>query len=275
VTIGERIAASRKAQHLSQTQLAERMRVSFQAVSGWERDDYLPDTEKMIRLAECLKTSVGFLLGEKETSFPNGGTVRFFDVERMYTQVRAAANAKQLMQTARALSFASQMHKGQKRKGIEEVPYMIHPLMITCHALAMGLDDDELLAAALLHDVVEDCSVSPEQLPVSKTVQKIVSLLSFRIGMGESKEAAKQRYYSIIRENPLAAIIKVLDRCNNISSMANGFEKERMVEYIQETEQFVLPLLVDIKERYPQYYNAAFLIKYHMLSVLESLKRFL
>ena len=223
MTIGERIAASRKAQHLSQAQLAEQMRISFQAVSGWERDDYLPDTEKMIRLAGCLKTTVGFLLGEETTAFPCGGTEKFFDVEKMYTQVRAAANAKQLMQTARALSFASQMHEGQKRKGTEEVPYMIHPLMITCHALAMGLDDDELLAAALLHDVAEDCSIFPEQLPVTQTVQEIVSLLTFRIETGESKEAAKQRYYSMIRENPFAAIIKVLDRCNNISSMANGF----------------------------------------------------
>ena len=46
-----------------------------------------------------------------------------------------------------------------------QIPYINHPFTMACHALAMGLEDDELIAALLLHDVVEDCGVSAEELP--------------------------------------------------------------------------------------------------------------
>jgi GTP pyrophosphokinase len=54
--------------------------------------------------------------------------------------------------------------------------------------------------------------------------------------------------------------------------MAQAFSDEKLNEYIEETEIYVLPLLKTVKQNYMEYNNAVFLIKYHMLSVLESLK---
>ena len=65
---------------------------------------------------------------------------------------------------------------------------------------------------------------------------------------------------------------KIIDRCNNVSTMAKAFSDEKLNEYIEETETYVLPLLKTVKQNYMEYNNAVFLIKYHMLSVLESLK---
>ena len=55
--------------------------------------------------------------------------------------------------------------------------------------------------------------------------------------------------------------------------MAVGFDRKGMASYITETETYVMPLLNYIKQTYPEYYDAAFLLKYHMKSLLESLKR--
>ena len=66
--------------------------------------------------------------------------------------------------------------------------------------------------------------------------------------------------------------IKVIDRCNNVSTMAGCFKDEKLAEYIDETEKYVFPLLSRIKQTWPEYNNVVFLVKYHMLSVLESLK---
>ena len=67
--------------------------------------------------------------------------------------------------------------------------------------------------------------------------------------------------------------MKLLDRCNNISTMAIGFTKDKIVQYIEETEAYAFPLLDHVKDTWPEYYNAAFLLKYHIKSILESLKR--
>jgi len=48
-----------------------------------------------------------------------------------------------------------------------------------------------------------------------------------------------------------------------------------MVDYIVEAETYILPLLDKIKDEVPEYHDAAFLIKYQMRSVMETVKRLL
>ena len=58
----------------------------------------------------------------------------------------------------KALEFASNAHNGQTRKYTGE-PYIVHPIEVM-ELVREVIDDPEVLAAALLHDVVEDCPVS-------------------------------------------------------------------------------------------------------------------
>lgn len=74
-------------------------------------------------------------------------------------------------------------------------------------------------------------------------------------------------------ESPSASFVKIVDRCNNLSMMAAGFSRKRMISYIIETEKYVLPLIEKLKNEQPRYSNALFLLKYQMLSIMESLKR--
>ena len=61
-----------------------------------------------------------------------------------------------------AVKFAKQAHEGQFRKGTDR-PYIEHPLEVL--EIAKGLTDlEDVLCAAVLHDVVEDAKVSPKQL---------------------------------------------------------------------------------------------------------------
>ena len=269
--IGAKIQAMRKAAKLTQNDLAEKMGVSFQTVSGWERDEYLPDTNRLSELAYALNTSVAALVREDDVPAWELHD-RLFSEEHMYTFVKASTASRGYYQSSLALSFAAEKHEGQYRKGADHVPYINHPLTMACHALAMNLNDD-VVAAILLHDVCEDCGVSPEELPVSDTVQNAVRLLSFSVKEGESKADAKARYFNAISENRVASIVKVIDRCNNLSTMATGFTRAKMIEYIDETEKYVLPLIEQIKNSWPEFYNAAFLLKYQICSIIETLKR--
>lgn len=62
-----------------------------------------------------------------------------------------------------ALSFAARAHAGQKRKGTD-VPYIVHPVGVMLALVQAGEADPELLAAALLHDTVEDTRTSLAEL---------------------------------------------------------------------------------------------------------------
>ncbi len=269
--IGARVAEARKAMNMTQEELAERVGVSFQAVSAWERDENLPDTGRLAELSKVLNLSLDRLLTEHiprdwELKSPN------FNADRMYTYVKAKAQAGNLTQTLAALPFMREKHSGQLRKGrTEQAPYAVHPLTLACHALAMGLEDDDVLAALLLHDVVEDTDTAPEDLPAGDRVRKAVTLVSYNTYAGD-KAAIKPAYYAGIRENPLACLIKCVDRCHNLSCMADGFSRRRMAQYVTETEKYIMPLLPAVKA-VPSWNNAAWLLGYQMTALLETFKR--
>ena len=61
MSVGERITELRKAQNISQAQLADQLAVSRQAVSKWENDLSVPDASKMIALADALDTDIEYL----------------------------------------------------------------------------------------------------------------------------------------------------------------------------------------------------------------------
>lgn len=75
--VGLQIAALRKAKELTQAQLGERLNVSFQAVSKWERGETLPDIGTLVDLAKVLETSVDYILtgGEKIINYRGKITV--------------------------------------------------------------------------------------------------------------------------------------------------------------------------------------------------------
>lgn len=171
------------------------------------------------------------------------------------------------------------LHAGQSREsfGAEKIPYAVHPLIMACQAHAMGVRQDEVLAACLLHDVCEDCGVEPDELPFSQEVRDAVRLLTKRKErfMELGRQAANDEYYRAIRSNRTAMLVKCLDRCGNLSAMATAFTAQRMVRYIEETETYVLPLLEEMKNRFLDLDDAAFLLKYQILSLLETQKALL
>lgn len=103
----------------------------------------------------------------------------FIQVAELRAQVMEAAARFDFRETPKALLFAERCHAGQRRKGPAKLPYIIHPLTMACHALSLGLAEDELIATALLHDTCEDCHLLPEELPVNAAVQEAVRRLTF------------------------------------------------------------------------------------------------
>lgn len=193
-----------------------------------------------------------------------------FHSEKMYTYLRGYASGADMKETLKALAFAREKHSGQFRKNGD--PYIIHPLTMACYAVSMGIRDDATVATILLHDVCEDCGIGLQELPVNDTVKHAVDLMTFRVMEGETKEIAKNRYYNMLIESREAALTKLIDRCHNVSSMAGTFSVEKLKSYIEETRHYVLPLLRKVKNHYPVESDILFVLKYHIVSVVDSIE---
>lgn len=62
MSLGNKLAAARRARNLTQEQLAEKLDVTRQAVSRWESDTAYPETDKIVRMAQILEVSCDYLL---------------------------------------------------------------------------------------------------------------------------------------------------------------------------------------------------------------------
>ena len=188
----------------------------------------------------------------------------------LYEYVYQHALRENMCETICALETAWKLHNGQLRKSGE--PYIVHPLIMARDAIGLNLNDDLVIAVILLHDVVEDCDVDVESMPVCAAVQNSVKLLTFSVMDRESKEAALTRYYRGIIQDRAATLTKLLDRCHNVSSMAGVFPKDKLNAYIDETRRYVLPLLNQANEKYPEDAGILFVLEYHIRSVIDAIE---
>lgn len=129
MTFSERLANARKERGFTQSDVAEKLNVSFQAVSLWERGETTPEIDKLVDIASLYQVSLDWLLtGKQEESvfldFQDSLSDRLFDENRMYTYVKTYAGVKNLYQTSKVLPYARELHKGQVRKGKDKVPYI-------------------------------------------------------------------------------------------------------------------------------------------------------
>ena len=116
-----------------------------------------------------------------------------------------------------AVSFAAQKHQGQLRKdGL--TPYVAHPFRVATHlALEFGVTDGELLAAAVLHDTIEDTLVDYDDLVerFGDRVADVVSLLSQDNRLPE--ERREEEYFGRLQEAPVEVkLCKLADVLDNL-----------------------------------------------------------
>lgn len=275
IKIGKNISRLRKEKDLTQEKLAEKLKVTFQAVSSWERDEYKPELETFIHLAEVLEVPMSWIIDDEWVSFKTKETV--YDWEHMKTYVKSFAKAAKMENTLKALDFALAAHKGQPRKK-SEMPYIVHPLTMACHALALGIKEDEIIAGILLHDVIEDCKkedgtkYTTEDLPVNDETRKIVALMTCPEKTPETREAVLTEYYKGLATYPKAALVKLIDRCNNLTTMSWGLERWKVFRMMRETEKYY-PALMKVVKDTPEYNDALWLLKYQIESTLDIYKR--
>ncbi len=138
-----------------------------------------------------------------------------------------------------AASFAAQKHRLQKRKGENGEPYINHPLEVA-NLLANigGVHDIDVLMAAILHDTVEDCGVTGEEINLlfGDTVAGYVLEVTDDRSLEKAERKQKQIEHAP-HLSPGAKVVKLADKISNITDVTNNppsdWPLERRREYVE------------------------------------------
>ncbi len=138
-----------------------------------------------------------------------------------------------------AASFAAQKHRSQKRKGNDGAPYINHPLEVAnLIANIGGISDVDVLMAAILHDTIEDCEVTGDELRV--LFGDIVTGYVLEVTDDKTLEKAERKRRQIEHAPYLstgAKLVKLADKICNITDVMNnppsGWSNERRREYVE------------------------------------------
>jgi (p)ppGpp synthase/HD superfamily hydrolase len=144
-----------------------------------------------------------------------------------------------------ALIFATQSHAGQVRKYTGQ-PYIFHPIAVAMIVMETPDHTEEMVAAALLHDVVEDCGIVPDEVGrrfgagVQELVYWLTDIATPADGNREKRKAIEREKWSRC-DRPGAKTVKLADLLDNTTSILARDPKFAMV-YLEE-KRLMLPLL--------------------------------
>ena len=144
-----------------------------------------------------------------------------------------------------AYRYAEKMHEGQKRASGE--PYFSHPCAVAEILINLGMDAPSV-AAAFLHDVIEDTPATGEDLKqkfgeeILTLVDGVTKLDKIRFASHEEEDAENFRKIFVAMANDVRVIIiKLADRLHNMRSL-NFLSNERQQRIAKETLEIFTPL---------------------------------
>jgi GTP diphosphokinase / guanosine-3',5'-bis(diphosphate) 3'-diphosphatase len=155
----------------------------------------------------------------------------------------------------RAMAFAATKHDGQYRKSATDakIPYITHPLRVAGEMVRHGVIDEDYIAAAICHDVLEDTPTTYEELAeaigarAATIVAEVTDDKSLPKDARKEAQVARAPYYS-----DGAKLIKAADKADNLLSIVvtpPKWSAETKLGYAASAERVVSAL--GLGERHP------------------------
>jgi len=139
----------------------------------------------------------------------------------------------------KAVKFAADKHRDQRRKDAEASPYINHPISLA-NVLANegGISDPVVICGALLHDTIEDTDTTAEEL--TDAFGPEITQVVLEVSDDKSKNKATRKQLQIEHAphaSPQAKLVKLADKICNLRDIAStppsGWSEQRKAEYFE------------------------------------------
>lgn len=186
--------------------------------------------------------------------------------DKLRVSLRYWLLGREYYRAADALEFAAEWHTGTRKDGV--TPEYEHQIRIAHYLRSLNtslMHPEETIAAALLHDVVEDHPVPLDVVyrRYGDQIGKAVDLLT------KTEPKTDSFYYTQMVDNPIASIVKGGDRIHNVQTMIGVFSIQKQATYCTEVNRYILPMLRDARRKFPQQEAAYENIKHVLTSQIQ------
>lgn len=192
--------------------------------------------------------------------------------------VRALPNSEAWNRAYSMMALLENETDGLFRKD-GKTPERSHPIALAlraCNLFHQSAPEfsGNLVSIALGHDLLEDAKSAGDRDRVFNAIEKICGplLLAEMETLDKNSFQTTETYYDNLGNLDLhlaSAIIKVIDRENNLSTMIGVFSDQKIHSYIYETEQYVIPLLKKIRRYRPDIAPKAEIIKFSIEQMIQ------
>src|ERR1700681_365881 len=154
----------------------------------------------------------------------------------------------------KAMAFAATKHRDQRRKGADASPYINHPIALAevlWHEV--GVRHAVVIAAALLHDTVEDTKTIPEELSgaFGKSIAAVVEEVT-DVKFLFKRARKKLQVARAGRASDRAKQVKLADKICNLRDMLASPPKEWSIERIREYFDWAKKVIDQIRGTNPK-----------------------
>ena len=146
------------------------------------------------------------------------------EVQSILSHLEAPVQAADQELIERAYIFAAQAHIDQKRRSGE--PYITHAVAVAINCAKLGMDA-KTIAAALLHDVLEDTAVTQAEMKAAFgeeivfLVEGVTKLGTLKYRGHERHVESMRKFFIAIAEDIRVLIIKLADRLHNVETLSH------------------------------------------------------
>lgn len=184
---------------------------------------------------------------------------------KLYIALKFRLHGMGFYKAMAALEKGREIHDSTRKDGI--TPEYQHQLEIALFILTLKdiKDLEECLILALFHDTLEDYPDRISERYISDNFGESIynglnSLNKYIMKMQDGfKKVAKtpNEYFGVIGEDKNTAIVKLVDRVNNLQSMQRGkFTLEKQRKYVEEVKTHFLPMAKRVRLANPEYMDA-------------------
>lgn len=146
---------------------------------------------------------------------------------------------------ARALAFAADRHRNQRRKDADASPYINHPIaLLNVLVIEGGISDIDVLAGALLHDTIEDTETTADELEAAfgPIIRRIVEEVTDDKSLPKAARKQAQIDHAPYLSDQ-ARLVKLADKICNLRDVAEtpppDWSLERRQQYFDWARQVV------------------------------------
>ena len=147
----------------------------------------------------------------------------------------------------KSVDFAARAHRDQCRKGPAHEPYINHPIEVSRLIIECEPHTDEyVLCAAVLHDVIEDCGATRDEIAAcfNEMIADIVLEVSDDKALPRDERKARQIETAPHLSNG-AKLVRLADKVANVGAMLTdtpvGWDREQILRYVDWAEAVIAP----------------------------------